>query len=132
MAGWQLAARACTVAVARGGDGGALLLGTVTSLAPSLGAKGLLTFGATDEGASLLAVVESPNSSPKAPSAGSLGIEKNLLVAALVADASLLAAIESTVLSVAGAAALVPSNSETWMIWSCRKKKSEAEGGEGQ
>ena len=61
MAGWQLAAREGTVVVARGGDGGALLL----------------------------AAVEPPSSSPKAPSAGSLGHEKLLASGANANGASM-------------------------------------------
>ena len=61
MAGWQLAAREGTVVVARGGDGDALLL----------------------------AAVEPPSSSPKAPSAGSLGHEKLLASGANANGASM-------------------------------------------
>ena len=56
-----------------------------------------------------------------APGMGSLGTSEILFMAALVAGASLLAAVESFNSSVAGAAALVSSSSVTWMVGSCQE-----------
>ena len=56
-----------------------------------------------------------------APGAESLGTEKILFVASLIAGASLLAAVESPTSSLAGGSALASFSSATWTAVSCQE-----------